>query len=313
MLRAMKNKRLTRMGYSTSQPDASCRFVERRALIRSVILASALLIVVCADSLSLFAAEAKVLRVIGVGKVEALPDRVELSGTVAGEAELAADAVKQYREHRRRVVEALEALKLKGLAISGNGMSITTGTDGANPQQALVLGIGNQNAAAPAKISVRETLTVTLDGVQSLKSEELLDTVIKLIDSAKDAGLTIGPKPLSMIEIQFSGASPTALVRFRLNEIDAYRQNAYTKAMENARASAERLAKLANVKLGKIVSIHEGPAPPSPSSSSSSSAYATYVRSIIGASHDTAETDYSSNSFQQIPIGVTLEVDFEIE
>src|SRR3990172_1060349 len=203
------------------------------------------------------AAENHVITVTGTGKVEALPDRVEMSGTVSGDGEIAADAVKKYRDHKRRAVEALNALKLKGLSVEGAGMSITS-PEAAQQQQQIVFGGGNVNPQAAGKVAVSESLLVTIAGIESMKPEEVLDTTMKVLYAAKDAGLTLGPKPMNVYEMQISRGTPATVATFRLRGVEPHRKAAYEKAMEDARASAQRLAKLAGVKAGKVVSIKEG-------------------------------------------------------
>ena len=50
------------------------------------------------------------ITVMGVGKIDAKPTIVELTGTINGEAELAGDAVTKFRGNRQTAIEAIEAL-----------------------------------------------------------------------------------------------------------------------------------------------------------------------------------------------------------
>ncbi len=114
------------------------------------------------------------------------------------------------------------------------------------------------NAAGPSKqqVQVAEQLKIVLSGLDKLKDEELMETVLKVIDTGRDAGLVIGRAPRNYYEMQMmynSGAQGGALVTFLLADADALREQAYKAAMADARGRAERLANLAGVKLGKIV------------------------------------------------------------
>ena len=123
--------------------------------------------------------------------------------------------------------------------------------------QAFQAGQANQPKVVD-KVAVQERLTVSLSGINTMNADKLLESVIRIVDVIKDAGLVIGPGPKSMIEIQLSRGQPATLATFRLSDTDSLRQQAYEAAMQQARSKAERLAQLAGVQLGEIVSIREG-------------------------------------------------------
>ena len=130
------------------------------------------------------------ITVSGSGVVEAMPDSVELTATVEGNAELARDAVEKYRGSKRRVVEALNGLKIRGITIVGSGLSVNSGTP-ANPLAALQGGQANQPKVAD-KVAVQERLTVTLSGVNTMSADDTLQSMTRIIDVVKDAGVVIG-------------------------------------------------------------------------------------------------------------------------
>ena len=167
------------------------------------------------------------------GVVEAMPDTLELVAMVEGNAELADDAVKKFRDNKRRVTEALNGLKIKDMTVVGSGLSVNSGTP-PNPMAALQ-GQANQPKVTD-KVAVQEKLTVTLSGINTLSADNILQSVTRILDVAKDAGGVIGPGPKSMIEIQLSGAKPGPLATFKLGKPDALRQQAYEAALKQARA-----------------------------------------------------------------------------
>jgi uncharacterized protein YggE len=93
-----------------------------------------------------------------IGVVEAMPDTVELTATVEGNAELADDAVKKYRDNKRRVIESLGGLKIPGMTVTGSGLAVNSGTP-TNPMAAFQAGQANQPKLAD-KVAVQERLTV---------------------------------------------------------------------------------------------------------------------------------------------------------
>ena len=86
------------------------------------------------------------------------------------------------------------------------------------------------------------------------------------------------------------------------------RQQAYEAALKQARAKAERLAQLAGVELGDIVSIRE--TVPASKDDNGGNGIAAYVAMIGGASSN--QPEYTSAGLQSIPVTVNLSVQFDI-
>jgi uncharacterized protein YggE len=248
------------------------------------------------------------ITVSGSGVAEAMPDTVELTATVEGNAELAGDAVEKYRGNKRRFLESLNKLNIKGISIVGSGLSINSGTP-VNMMAALQAGQANQPKAAD-KVAFQERLTVTLAGIDTMSADELLQSVTRIVDVVKDAGVAIGPGPKSMIEMQFGGAKAGALATFKLSKTDLLRQQAYEAAVKQARATAERLAKLAGVELGDIVSIRETVA--ASKDDASGGGIAAYLALFSGGATSN-RPDYTSTELQSIPVTVSLSVQFDIK
>jgi uncharacterized protein YggE len=240
------------------------------------------------------------------GVVDAMPDSVELTATVEGNAELAGDAVKKYRGSKGRVIESLNALKIKGVTFVGSGVSVVSGTT-ANPIAALQAGQANQPKVAD-KVAVRERLIVTLSDINTISADDLLQSVVRIVEVLKDAGVLIGPGPKGMIEMQLSGAKPASLATFKLSNTDSYRQQAYEAALKQARAKAERLAQLAGVEISNIVSIRE--TAPTSKDDNNGGGIAAYFALIGGASSH--QPEYTSVELHSIPVTVSLRVQFDI-
>ena len=243
------------------------------------------------------------ITVSGTGVAAAMPDVVELTASVVGNAELAGDAVAKFRGNRQRLVDALNGLGIKGLAIAGSGLAINSGAT-VNPMAALQ---GQAQPPTADKLAVQEQLTVTLSGVDAMKPEELLQTLTRIIDVAKDAGVSMGAStPKSIIEIQLRGSKPAALATFKLSNPDELRQKAYAAALDQARAKAGRLAELAGLKLGGIVAIRETASAGQEDKSGMGAYFAMFG---MGAS---SGPDYTAPEQRSIPVSVTLNVQFGI-
>ena len=251
------------------------------------------------------AAESPGITVSGIGKVEAMPDTVELIATVVGSAELAGDAVRKYRSNKQRAIQSLNGLNIKGFTVVGSGLSINSGSQNASIV-AMMQGQANKPKVAD-KVVIQERLTASVSGIDTMNAEELLESLIRIVDVMKDVGLVVGPGPKSMIEMQFSRGKPATLATFKLSDTDSLRQKAYAAAMQQARAKAERLAGLAGIQLGDIVSIRETV----PVSKGDNSGGMSPYLAMLGMA-SSKQPEYTSTEFQSIPVTVSLSVQFDI-
>jgi uncharacterized protein YggE len=247
------------------------------------------------------------ITVIGNGEAKSRPTQVEITGLVAGEAELAADAIVKYRDAKKHAVDALTNLKLPSLAIESQGFTVNQAID-QNMQMQMMRGM-NPGANAKAKVQVAEQLKLVLKDLDKIENEKLMDTLLKVLDTAKDNGLVVGPGlPQNYYQMQMAMQQGRAqsMITFRLPDPKDLRDAAYKDAMDNAKNRAQRLADLSGVKLGKIVSIREGVVGGSPNVNISYDPYGNQMRS------PSEGTDLTSQMFTEIPIKVALTVQFEI-
>jgi uncharacterized protein YggE len=248
------------------------------------------------------------ITVIGNGEAKSRPTQVEISGLVAGDAELAADAIVKYRDAKKHAVDALNNLKLPSLAIESQGFTVNQAID-QNMQMQMMRGM-NPGANAKAKVQVAEQLRLVLKDLDKIENEKLMDTLLKVLDTAKDNGLVVGPGlPQNYYQMQMAmqqGRGGTSMITFKLPDPKDLRDAAYKDAMENAKTRAQRLADLSGVKLGKIVSIREGVVGGSPNVNISYDPYGNQMRS------PSEGADLTSQMFTDIPMKVALTVQFEI-
>ncbi len=242
------------------------------------------------------------------GEVKSKPTMVEIGATVNAEAELTADAIVKYRESKKKGVDALNNLKMANLVIDTNGFTVNSAMD-AQQQQRMMQGMG-AGQSAKQKVEVTEQMKLTLKDVDKLEPEALMDSLLKIIDTGKDAGLIIGPPPISNyyeMQIRMQSGKGNSLVSFKLGDVNALKEQAYKHAMDSASAKAKRLAELAGVKLGRVLLVQEGQ--PKDEQSQQRMAYNPYMGLPMVVNE---QTDVSSNLFTEIPVKVVLTVQFEI-
>ena len=248
------------------------------------------------------------IAVKATGVVKLRADVLELEGHVSGNAELAGDAITKYRSNRQRAVEAIEALQIPSLAVKSGRIDITSALDAAS-QRAMQQGMA-ATASANRPLNVSEPLSIRIDGIDKLTNDEIMETLVKILDAGKDAGITLGAKAGQPAYNPYTGGyntSGTALARFRLSDVEGSRQKAFEDAMKNATRQGERLAKLAGLKLGKVRSINESAA-----TTSQAQQINPYYAFMTQDADKEAEL-FTSSSLQEITVSAVIDVEFEVE
>jgi uncharacterized protein len=252
--------------------------------------------------------QAQGITVTGSGETKAKPTTVQIPAVVKGDAELAADAIVKYRDARRRAVEALDKLKITGLSVESNGFAVNKGVD-SQQQMMMMRGMANAGAAGKQGVVIIEQLKLVIKDADRMEPEKLMDSILRVVDAARDAGLIMGgPVRGDYYEMQAmaqTGVGPS-IMSFTIPDPDKLREQAYKQAVEDARAQAKRLADLAGVKLGRILSIRDlGGQTVNPQN--------PYVVVYPGATPGTNTRELSSAMFGEIPVKATLAVQFDIE
>jgi uncharacterized protein YggE len=277
--------------------------------IQSVRRLAACIVALASSSIAatLFADEGILVR--GTGSATGRPTQIEMSATLSGEAELAADAMVKFHDAKKRALAAIAGLKDPDVFIVPGGVSVGSGGD-ANTQMMIMRGMAVPNT--PQKVRLTETSRIVLAHTDKLEPSEMLGKVLKILDVAKDSGFQIGPAPATnYYEMQIraqEGGEGSATVSFKLPDTSALRESAYKAAVDDAKAKAQKLADLSGVKLGRIVSVHDEGV------GNSDSETAPMIRYIYGARSNKEDEDKSitSSTSGDLKLGVSLTVQFEI-
>jgi len=192
--------------------------------------------------------------VAGKGYVAVKPNLVEIDLEVAASSELTGDAIVKYRDARRRIHDAFTALKLANVTVEERGLLV----DQKGMQNPYFFGGYQPNSRAKTEVQLTRKLVVKATNVRKMEEDALLQLIGKLLDVAQDAGGHVGPQnvfnPYYYNPYQ---QNSTGLVRFVLDDYDKLQEDAYEQAIADARARAQRLARLSHVELGPIVAIRE--------------------------------------------------------
>lgn len=241
------------------------------------------------------AADEPSITVSGMGEVLAKPNRLEVEVRATGAAELTSDAAVKFQDAVRRVRSGLAKSGIKDLKIEDRNLRITSGMEEEGDE---VVFVAQPQAAAQVKADVRisRSLRVVVSGIDKMPEADVVATVSKLIDAAKDAGAAVGRQGASYGPYAVAGSS--TVVRFLVEHSDELREQAYRKAFDDATMRATRLAKLAHGRLGRATSIEE-------QSAVNMEYYGNQAE--VGD-----ESRLTSDELSDIPVRVSLRVRFEL-
>ncbi|HEV3418117.1 MAG TPA: SIMPL domain-containing protein [Pirellulales bacterium] len=236
------------------------------------------------------------------GSASARPTQVEMSAKLSADAELAADAAVKFRDAKKRALAALAALKNSDLSVTPGGVSVATSLD-SNAQQMMMMrgiSVGSTNQ----KVRITETNRIVLSQADKLEPEELLASLLKILDVAKDAGFQFALPPTNdYYEMQARAQEGQVVFLFKLPDSAVLRKKAYKAAIDDAKARAQELADLSAIKLGRILSVQEGPG-------SNMQGVVYYSPAMNrGSGEDNALTGVTSG---EVTMRVNLTVQFEI-
>jgi uncharacterized protein YggE len=234
------------------------------------------------------------ISVSGIGSTEIKPDVVEIHASVIGNATLASDAIRKFRENRRRAFELLHKLDIKNLDVAGRGPLVNSVV--ANNQQNGGVNFNfniNGGIAQAIGMNCTESLVVRVPQIDGMKQEDVIDAVVKILDVFKDAGMTV------------------ASVEFKSTQIETHRTAAIRAAVDTARHKAELLAGLAHARVGPILSIQETTAVPTGLENLNQAAADSYATAaaLNGMNIEVS----ASNPLAAITVRATVNVEFALE
>jgi uncharacterized protein YggE len=248
------------------------------------------------------------IAVQGLGERAAKPNQVELELRIAGSAEIFGDALVKFRDVKRRTLEAYQALGLKNLTVRERGIALARG----DSQEAMQMAMrGQVTEGVKFKVELSSNLRVQLTDVAEMPPEQVMETLGKLLDTARDSGADVGPSAAQINMAYRYGQQITGSIsRFVLQDFEAAREEAYKAAVADARARAERLASLSGVKLGRILSVSELNVS-GDEITQHSQPY--YPNQQVSAGEPRRGLRIESDTFTDIPIRVRLMVRFAID
>jgi uncharacterized protein YggE len=247
--------------------------------------------------------------VAGKGTVSARPNSVEIDLEISAASELTADAIVKYRDARKKIQESFAGLKLANVSVAERGLLVDKKSEMQNP---YMFGGMQNNSRAKTEVQLSRKMVVVAKDIRQMDEDKLLQQVSRLLDVAQDAGAKVGPQNNAFMNWRYGIESSNGLVRFVLDDFEKLEEEAYEKAIADARARAERLAKLSRVELGPVVGVREVSVP-GDQASPSPAPYFFYGMNTGGNDNEVPKKRLESGKFQEIPVTVQLLVRFDIQ
>jgi hypothetical protein len=157
----------------------------------------------------------------------------------------------------------------------------------------------NPNMKTKTEVQLSRKLVVKATDIGAMEEEAVLQLVGRLLDVAQDAGARVGPPAnMNFYYYRYGYNQNSGLVRFVLEDYDKVQEQAYEKAVADARTRADRLARLSGLELGPVVAVRELVAP------------ADHVAPMNN--DEVPRKRLETSKFQEIPVRVELQVRFAI-
>lgn len=200
-------------------------------------------------------AQEQTITVTVIGEAQAMPDLLQIGGTISESSKKMKDAVTAFRDTQRRTLASIKALEIENLETKTSNLSISVAGD-----QQMANQFGFQQAGEPKEagsLTISQRVDLTILGVDKLEEAAVIDLVVELMDGAKEAGIETAAMDQEAMNMMRFGMPPTAVgsAVFKLSDPEALRKQAMKDAMTKARADAIALAELAGAKLGGVVGI----------------------------------------------------------
>jgi len=233
--------------------------------------------------------------VSGKARLGTKPDVVEIDLEVSASSELTADAIVKYRDAKKRIHDAFAALKLANVTVEERGLLV----DQKGQMQSPYFFDYQPNSRTKTEVQLSRKLVVKASGMRKLDEESVMQLVGRLLDVAQDAGAKVGAGNNNNYYYywRYGMNNNSGLAKFVLEDFDKLQEEAYEKAIADARTRAARLARLSRVELGPIVAVREIAVPGDRASTSDD---------------DPPGKRLEMSKFQEIPVRVELLVRFDV-
>ena len=172
----------------------------------------------------------------------AKPNLVEIDLEVSASSELTADAIVKYRDAKKRIHDAFAALKLDNVAVEERGLLVDQKGQMQNPY----FFDDQPNTRTKTEVQLTRKLVVKAPTSARWTKRPCCSSSASCSTSPRTPAARSAPQNNlnPYYYYRYGSRTTTGLVRFVLEDFDKLQEEAYEKAIADARARAERLARL---------------------------------------------------------------------
>jgi hypothetical protein len=199
------------------------------------------------------------ITVVGVGEACGKPNALEFRARLAGSGELANDALTKYQEFKRRALAAVDQLEFKEVKVSVGPLSLLHGGDQNQVYAMMMPGMAGTEAGAKVEVALSSLLRVTMHKIEEMSEEQVFELATQLVDKLKDSGVRIHATQgaVSYVDPENEEYALPLLATFVVDDATELYEQARRRAYQAARANAEKMAELAELRLGPVESMRE--------------------------------------------------------
>ena len=211
-----------------------------------------LIAIICSHGTNCLACLSRTVSVVGSAEQELVPDEIWIPLKISTEAKTLGLAMDEFQKISGRLYDTFNAMDFPDLKIDANGKIISNQPpQQANRQQIIMA--GNVDQSPPARIYVFEKLVFKLKLNSEAIPSDVVESISQLVDKAIENKAEFD---VANSNVYYNGSPVNAnLVRATNSRYDQVWKDLSTAAFEDARNQAMELARLADAKLGKVVSI----------------------------------------------------------
>ena len=253
------------------------------------------------------AQDRRIVEVVGRGTVTARPDVARIEAQVTASEETSKKALEAFLEKKGKFNTAVSPMNFEGIKVEFDRTSFAT--PGISAQAMMGGGFGGADIAevdAPTnEISVAETATIEIPGLDNMEEDQVKRLVAKIYDEIKSNGGT--PVAAQANQFAYMTGEQQGGIKYLISKPQPLVEKGQIEAMEDARRKATHLAKLSSGKLGRVISVKELGA----ESGGDEPSMEEVMMQVYGMSKSAGA--FASETFADIKVEVKLRVQFELE
>lgn len=196
-------------------------------------------------------AQDRFIKVTGKATASAKPEFVLLRATLSGSAATSEKSLKKLTVIHEEFSQAINPMDFEGVTVEYSPIQFKSGGSEMMDMGFFVEGEGMEEPELPVVSTQEAVIYVALEDGQIVHEK-----ISSVIDAAMETKAKFGGSSASSIQAMYMGGEyDSSIFSTGIKDTKPLENDALKKAMEDARAQADQLAELANVKVTGVISI----------------------------------------------------------